>query len=878
MSLPHTSAQIRESFLTFFEGKDHQRLPSDSLVPTNDPTLLFTGAGMNQFKDEFLGHGRPGLTRATTSQKCLRVPDLENVGRTPRHHTFFEMLGNFSFGDYFKAEAIPWEWEFFTEVLGLDGERMVASVYQEDEEAYGLWRDGIAMPEDRIFRFGEKENFWPSAAPSKGPNGPCGPCSELYFDLQPDAGPPPDHAGIEALPDRFLEIGNFVFTQFDRQDGGDLKALPQRNIDVGLGLERIAAVVQKVPNNFETDAFAPLMAAIQELSGKSYGDDPALDTRMRRIADHARAVFFCLADGVTPGRDGRAYVVRKILRRAVRDAISLDVKALCLPALLGPLQETMAEAYPQLTEQETTLQNICAAEEERFREVYAQGISRLDAAVETLKAESNPTFPGTTAFELHDTWGFPSDITEVIVQEQGLKFDRAGFDAAMSEQKERARAGSDLAGDVFGESIAGKLQTGGVPGTCFEGWERDQCSTHAIALIQEGQLVDSLVVGQAATVLLSESPFYGEGGGQVGDAGQLLSPTGDLVFAIERTTCDGDHLLHYGKAHAPLEVGDALLACVDCESRRSTERHHTATHLLHAALRAILGDHVHQAGSFVGPEHLRFDYTHPQGLTETEILAVEDLVLQHILADQTLDLRVCGLEEAKAAGVTALFGEKYGDEVRVVEIPGFSAELCGGTHVTATGAIGDFRLLSDRALSAGVRRIEAVAGLCALAERRREATALRSLAGHLKVPAERLLDRIESLQEQLREARRRTQASAPSLPDILDSLRGQSGPLAWLHLEGLDADSLGRLADQIQASDSVPSVLLLAGGGAEEIPFVLLADPESGHSAHDLARTFGKCVQGGGGGRPDFARGKGGNPAGLKDGITALQEVVSTPA
>ena len=517
MSRPRTGAEIREAFLGFYEARGHTRMPSDGLVPSNDPTLLFTGAGMNQFKDEFLGRGRPALKRAATSQKCLRVPDLENVGLTPRHHTFFEMLGNFSFGDYFKKETIPWEWEFFTEVLGFDGDRMLATVYLDDDEAYAIWRDEVGLPEERIYRFGEKENFWPAEAPSKGPNGPCGPCSEIYFDQEPGT-PYPDREGLQELPGRFLEVGNFVFTQFDRKGEHDLEPLPQKNIDVGLGLERIAAVRQGASNNFETDLFAPTLEAIQSVSGRRYGKEADDDVRMRRIADHSRAVFFCIADGAAPGRDGRGYVVRKILRRAVRDGIELGLEQAFLADLLPAVQSVMADAYPELVEQAATIQALVQGEEERFRDVYRHGIARLESAVAEVRHQRGATvFPGATAFELHDTYGFPVDITEVVVREHGLELDHAGFEQAMAEQRERARAGSEISGDVFAESVASRLRGRGIAPTEFVGYELDSTEATVQALLRDGDTVDALEPGEVGELVLDRNPVLrrerGPGGG-----------------------------------------------------------------------------------------------------------------------------------------------------------------------------------------------------------------------------------------------------------------------------------------------------------------------------------------------------------------------------
>jgi alanyl-tRNA synthetase len=876
MTRPRTVDAIREAFLGFFEAKEHLRMASDSLVPSNDPTLLFTGAGMNQFKDEFLGRGRD-LKRATTAQKCLRVPDLENVGLTPRHHTFFEMLGNFSFGDYFKAETIPWEWTFFTEVLGWEADRFVATVYQDDDEAFAIWRDVIGLPEERIYRFGEKENFWPAEAPSKGPNGPCGPCSELYWDQQPGEAMPA-REGLEDLPGRFLEVGNFVFTQFNRQDGGALPPLPQKNIDVGLGLERIAAVAQDVPNNFGTDLWVPVLDAIQSAADLRYGEDSATDVRMRRIADHARAVFFCIADGAMPGREGRGYVVRKILRRAVRDGLELGIDRPFLAGLLPTLQQSMGEAYPELHEQATTIEALAHGEEERFREVYDKGITRLEVEIGTLKRQRGTSvFPGEIAFELHDTYGFPVDITEVVAREAGLALDEEGFVAAMEAQRERARAGSGMKGDVFAESLSSRLQAAGAQATEFLGFREDEAEAHVIALLDAtGALIEQADAGASVRVVLDRTPFYAEGGGQVGDCGALLRD-GAAIADVTDTHAEDGFTLHTATLRSPLAVGDAVKAAIDARARRATEAHHTGTHLLHAAMKEVLGAHVSQAGSKVAPDGLRFDYTQPDPPSREQLDAIEDLVNREVLRASAVDKRMSTLRAAKEAGVTALFGEKYGDEVRVVEVPGFSAELCGGCHVPNTGAIGPLRIVSDRALSAGVRRIEAVTGLAALAVARGERDRLGTLEAELKTPADRLLERVQGLKEQLKEAKQRKVAAVPEASAVAEELAGQDGPLAWKHLPGLDAGTLRALSDDLRNRE-LPPLVLLTGGDDADVPFLFLCAKDSGRKAGDLAKALGSRIGGGGGGRPDFAQGKGSQGGALEAAVAALQQELAAPA
>jgi alanyl-tRNA synthetase len=815
------SDEVRERYLGFFEERGHKRLPSDSLVPTNDPTLLFTGAGMNQFKESFLGKGNLPWKRVTTSQKCLRVPDLENVGRTPRHHTFFEMLGNFSFGEYFKKECIRWEWEFFTQALGIPKDRLWATVYLDDDEAFSIWKDDIGLPAERIYRFGEKENFWPASAPSQGPNGPCGPCSEIYFDQQP-GGPPPSREGLESMPDtRFLEVGNCVFTQFDRRDGapgkgGELRPLPQKNIDVGLGFERIVAVLQGAPNNFETDLFQPYLRDLEKRSHKKYETASKVGIRMRRIADHLRAVTFCIADGARPGNEGRGYVVRKILRRACRDLYELGLEEPTLHAMVPIVGETMGDAYPDVRQGSAAIATYLKGEEERFREVYVRGIDRLEELFETSKAKK--TIGGADAFLLHDTLGFPIDLIEQIAEERGFGVDMKGFERAMESQRERARAGSSIAKDIFVEGPDVTLRQQGIPPSAFTGYADTEAAyrdparlevaeARIVGIIAEDATTQRLQVldptalppgGHDATkvpfdekgapaqrpeyqrinitsersfqVVLDRTPFYAEGGGQVGDAGTIESlasaASGGRAFALDvvNTTRRGAYIFHECKSRGPLaslELGDRVRARVDASARLSTERHHTATHLLHLALRKILGDHVNQAGSLVGPEKLRFDFTHGSKLTPEQIRAIEDFVNERILAATPVSKETLSMEDAKKRGAVMLFGEKYGDRVRVLGAAD-SLELCGGTHVGNTGNIGGFKITSEASAAAGIRRIEAISGPLvdeALGARER---LLEEIGREVESQLSETLERVRQLKLDVKKAKDSKQAETKS--------------------------------------------------------------------------------------------------------------------
>lgn len=855
MSKPKTVAEIREAFLSFFEAKQHLRLDSDSLIPSNDPTLLFTGAGMNQFKDEFLGKGR-SMKRATTSQKCIRVPDLENVGATPRHHTFFEMLGNFSFGDYFKKETISWEWEFFTEVLGWPAEQFVVTVYEEDDEAFEIWNKDIGLGKDRIYRFGEKENFWPASAPSKGPNGVCGPCSEIYFDTTPGL-PLPDNQGMEELPDRFVEVGNCVFTQFEREDGGVLAALPHKNIDVGLGLERLAAIAQGVPNNFETDMFAPCLSELESITSISYETDSENGIRMRRIADHSRAVFFCIADGVVPAREGRGYVVRKILRRAIRDAIEMGVEEVFLSKLLKTFQITMGECYPEIIEQEDTIKALVDGEEKRFREVYSVGIARLKEEIEAIKLKGEEKFSGETAFELHDTFGFPLDTTTVIAQEAGLAVDVGEFEKAMELQKARARAGSSMSGDVFAQSLPSLLEESGVLRTNFVGYSELKLTTVIVGLVKDNKELENCQVGEECEMILKETPFYAEGGGQVGDSG-LLSVDGEPIFEVRDTTEVDGYYLHHGKVLKAFDKQTVIEAVIDKKRREQIERHHSATHLLHAAMKKTLGKHINQAGSRVNEHSLRFDYTHPEALTKDLMAQIETEVNEQILSAFPIETNYTSLAAAKESGVTALFGEKYGTEVRVVNIDEFSKELCGGCHAKNSGSIGYFRILSDKALSAGVRRMEAVTGLLAIQLAKKEQTHLAEVEFELKAPAGGALDKIKALKNEVKTAKNTMKVELPSSEDVLQSLDMEKKCMAWKHLAGIKGNDLRKVADSLKKNLN-HDLIVLTGGDAEEMTFCVLVGANEKAHAGDIAKEIGKSISGGGGGRSDFAQGKGRN-------------------
>jgi alanyl-tRNA synthetase len=889
---PLTSAEIRERFLRYYEERGHARMPSDSLVPRDDPTLLFTGAGMNQFKDMFLGKGALPHKRVTTAQKCLRVPDLDNVGRTPRHHTFFEMLGHFSFGDYFKKECIAWEWGFFTEALGIPPEQLVVTIYHDDEEAFEIWTKDIGLAPEKVFRFGEKENFWPAEAPSKGPNGPCGPCSEIYFDNAPGK-PYPDKEGLVELPDdRFTEIGNCVFTQFDRQADGTLAPLPQRNIDVGLGLERITAVLAGAKNNFETDLFRPYIERIGQFAGKRYGEDPADDERLRRIADHVRAVVFCIADGALPGNEGRGYVVRKIIRRAVRDGYELGIEGSFLHELVATVGDVMGEAYPEVREHAGQCRGLIQSEEASFRQVYEQGRARLADYLGRVAAPQRagdlPVLAGSGefAFQLHDTYGFPIDITRQALRDAGFALDEAGFEAEMEAQRERARAASATSDAVFAENLSMAMHSRGVPATRFVGYEQLEVDDRVLGLVDEGgQPIERLVASDTpvrAQLVVGTTPFYAQGGGQLGDRGEVRGPSGRARVVTTRP--QGGYSAHEIElVEGSLAVGDEVHLTVDREARHATERNHTATHLLHAALKNVLGAHVAQAGSEVSPERLRFDFTHGERLTSEQIAAIEDQVESVVRSATAVVPEIKPLQEARKAGFVAMFGEKYGDEVRTLRVGEFSKELCGGTHVANSGHIGAFRIVSDAAVSAGTRRIEAVTGPRAIAEGRAEHELLVEIARRLKTPVPELSERIDALVEESKRLRRELEkATAADVGKLAGDLaaavveRGgvrtvvfRTGALQMKELQDL-------LTRSRQALEPFAGVVL-AVGPEEVLVGCAVSKPLIDRlKAGDVVKQVVGVLGGGGGGRPELAQGKGKNPAKADEAAALAGDLLAT--
>ncbi len=837
--------QIRKTYLDFFASKGHKAVASDSLVPQNDPTLLFTGAGMNQFKDYFLGV-KKDLSRATSSQKCLRTADLDEVGRTAYHHSFFEMLGNFSFGDYFKKEAISWAWEFLTEVVKLPKSRLRVTVHLTDNEAFEIWEKHIGIRKDWIYRCGDKSNFWPANAPEDGPNGPCGPCSEIYFDQDPSKG---DGGDIEDR--RFAEIWNLVFTQFDRTGKQQLVPLQNKNIDTGMGLERLACMLQGKASNFEIDLFQPIHAKIRE-SLSIQDSQTRLRNSLHAIADHARALTFTIADGVIPSNEGRGYVVRKILRRALWHGYQLSnnqkLKKPFMFEVIPSVVEAMKDAYPELVSAQASIQATVQNEEKRFLETLDTGMAILSRHLEKLKNIGKNQLSAEASFELYDTYGFPDELTRIICEESKVGVDAEGFERLMGEQRIRSKGSTQIAASIFTASGLEKIPSA-TPATQFTGYS---------SLSERAKVLWFEVSDKQTSVILDKTPFYAESGGQVGDRG-VLSAAG-----FEMRVCDTKKLdrfsIHTGELVAGnLKDGLIVDAKVDVAHREAVMRNHTATHLLHAALRKLLGDHVRQLGSLVAADKLRFDYAHGQPLSAEEILKLEQLVNAEVLKNQTVSKAEEDIETAKKGGAMAFFGEKYGDRVRVVTVPGFSKELCGGIHCAATGDIGSFVIASDSSVASGVRRIEALTGQAALEYYRELRAKLDRLAGVLKVPAKDMESRIVKLQDTIRTYEKKKTASAggADLKSVIAGAQKCGAVSLIVHDFGaMSADEIHALSDSLK-NQSENTVFFIVAAEEEKLQTVLASSSKWSAPAVDLRIVF-KSIQPllnlRGGGRPDFIR------------------------
>ncbi len=861
-----TSAELRTSFLEFFRQRGHSIEPSSSLIPGNDPTLLFTNAGMVQFKDVFTGRETRDFTKAVTTQRCVRAGgkhnDLENVGYTARHHTFFEMLGNFSFGDYFKREAIHYAWDFLTKELEIPASKLWVTVFEEDSEAENIWLQEVGVPANRLSRIGAKDNFW-----SMGDVGPCGPCSEIFYDHGEDipGGPPgsPDEDG-----DRYIEVWNLVFMQYDRSADGTLTPLPKPSVDTGMGLERISAVLQHVHNNYEIDLFQPIIKAAAEIVGTT----DLTKSSLRVIADHIRSCAFLVADGVLPSNEGRGYVLRRIIRRAIRHGYRLGIQDVFFYKLVAPLAGEMGGAFPELKEAQVHVEKILKKEEERFAETLGQGMKILEACVAKLQGT---VIPGETVFQLYDTYGFPVDLTADFARENNLTVDHAGFEVAMTAQRDRARSASSF-NNEHTQDIKLDSQTE------FTGYELLADKVRIIALYKEGQSVPTLIAGDEGLLVLDKTPFYAESGGQIGDSGQIVA-NGSVFEVTDTQKQGGDLFLHKGKVvQGSLDVDDDCDALVNQVARNATELNHSATHLLHAVLRQVLGEHVSQKGSLVNAERLRFDFSHFEPVTTEEIVTIEKLVNEQIRFNNSVSAEVMAKDDAVKAGAMALFGEKYGNEVRVLKIGDFSTELCGGTHVVRSGDIGVFKIISETGVAAGVRRIEAVTGSACVDWIINRDNALSAVSGLLKSATDKVPEKVEQLLEKTRTLEKQIERLNSKLASSAgDLLLAQAVDVAGLKvlavkLEDVDSKALRDLADQLKNKlGRCALVLAVVEGEKISLIAVVSKDAISQIKAGELVNFVATQVGGKGGGKPDLAMAGGNNPAGLAEALAAVPAWVS---
>jgi len=865
-----SSENLRESFLEFFEGKGHLRLPSFSMIPVGDPTLLLIGAGMAPLKPYFRGDEEPPSKRVTTCQKCVRAGDIERVGRTSRHHTFFEMLGNFSFGDYFKKEAALWGWEYLSKVLKLDPERLWVSIHPDDDEAFEVWKNVVGVPSGRIVRL--EDNFWGPI----GLTGPCGPCSELYYDRGAASG-----CGEKScLPgcdcDRYMEVWNLVFTGLNKIESGEFLTLPARCIDTGLGFERLLMLMQDKKSPFDTDLFTPLIRSIEELSGKKM--EGASEVPMKIVADHIRAISFMIADGIGPSNEGRGYVLRRILRRAARLGKVLGMETNFLSSLVEPVSSVMGKVYPELMERREYIQSIVRQEEENFERTLEQGSALLSEKLESLLKKGEKILPGEEVFRLYDTYGFPWELTREMAQERGLDVDETGFKQFLEEQKERARADQEAKlASIAGASFilkAGK--------TDFVGYKELRATAEILAILKNGDSFSEALEGEAVDLVLNRTVFYGESGGQLGDCGKIEGASGSALINDTLKTPEG-LVVHRGRiVSGKLSVGDEVQVEVEPARRRETARHHSATHLLQAALREVLGKHVSQAGSLVGPESFRFDFSHFKALSREEIKKVEDLINSLILENLPVTTDELSHEEALSRGALAFFGEKYGAVVRLVSMGSFSRELCGGTHVQATGEIGCVKIISEGAISSGIRRIEGLAAMSALRFFQSSHEMLRDFSQDFKVSIEEVPQALERLKQQVRDSSRKSsdlekELSLYRADDLLRKTR-EIGGIHFLsaRVSGVAPQALRELGDRLR--EKMKSGVVILGGEHEgKAALLAMVTPDLAGkklSAGKIISEIAPLVEGRGGGRPDMAQAGGKNPAGLELALKKAEEIV----
>ena len=875
MSHPyHGLNELREMFLSFFESKGHLRLPSFSLVPQNDKSILLINAGMTPMKPWFKGEEEPPRRRVCTCQKCIRTGDIENVGKTARHGTYFEMLGNFSFGDYFKHEAIAWSWEFLTEVVGLEPDRLYPSIYLNDDEAFDIWNKEVGIPAERIFRFGKEDNFWEHGS------GPCGPCSEIYYDRGPEYGCGKPSCTVGCDCDRYIEIWNNVFSQFDNDGHGNYTELKQKNIDTGMGLERLACVCQNVDSLFDVDTVMNITHKVSELTGAHYGETEKRDVSLRVITDHIRSATFMICDGILPSNEGRGYVLRRLLRRAARHGKLLGVNDPFLYQVVDTVIHENEGQYPDLREKQTYITKVIRTEEENFGRTIDGGMKIFSDLLAEHKQKLEKIFSGADAFRLYDTFGFPIDLTMEMAADEGLSVDENAFQKLMKEQKERAREARKALGDL---GWAGVEFGKDVPATEFVGYDHSECDAKIVAIVADEELRDEVAAGAEAVVVLDQSPFYAEMGGQVADHGTITAD--GVVFTVADVQKNkGGKFMHYGRlAQGVLHVGDTVHAAIDMERRKAIQRAHSTTHLLDAALKKVLGDHVHQAGSLVEPDRLRFDFTHFEAISPEELRQVEELVNDAILEGYPVVTEVLPIEEAKKKGAVAMFGEKYGESVRVVEMSDFSVEFCGGTHVDNTAKAGPFRIKSESSVASGVRRIEATCGKLSLKAMESSQGVLSRAAQFLKTAPSGLLERMEQQaneMKQLRQALEKFKAEA-SLGEARQFL-ASAKTVKDLHVlattrNGVDTAELRTMGDFLRDKDP-KAVAVIASINGEKITFLAVCGKEAvarGIKAGDLVRHVSAICGGKGGGKPDSAMGGGSDPLKVDDALAAVDDFVS---